>query len=48
LASAGLKAVLTDPHLRNGLNVHRGEVTFKAVADSLKLPYVPVEDALAA
>jgi alanine dehydrogenase len=48
LASNGLKAVLADPHLRNGLNVHRGKVTYKAVADSLKLPYVPVEDALAA
>jgi alanine dehydrogenase len=48
LASSGLKAMLADPHLRNGLNVHRGKVTYKAVADSLKLPYVSVEDALAA
>lgn len=48
LASSGLKTMLADPHLRNGLNVHGGKVTYKAVADSLKLPYVPVEDALAA
>src|SRR6185436_6799125 len=27
LASSGLESVLTDPHLRNGLNVHKGKVT---------------------
>lgn len=48
LASAGLKAALGNPHLRNGLNVHRGKVTYKAVADSLNLPYVPAETAIAA
>jgi alanine dehydrogenase len=48
LAGGGLKAVLADVHLRNGLNVHKGKVTYKAVADSLHLPYVPVEDAVAA
>lgn len=48
LASAGLKAVLSNPHLRNGLNIHKGKVTYKAVADSLNLPYVPAETAIAA
>ena len=35
-----------DPHLRAGLNVHEGRITYKAVADALKLPYVPAEQAL--
>jgi alanine dehydrogenase len=48
LASSGLKALLTNPHLRNGLNVHKGKVTYKAVADSLNLPYVSAENAIAA
>jgi alanine dehydrogenase len=48
LASSGLKALLANPHLRNGLNVHRGKVTYKAVADSLNLPYVAAENAIAA
>jgi alanine dehydrogenase len=39
LASKGLTAVLDDPHLRNGLNVHRGEITHPAVAKSLGLPF---------
>ena len=48
LASSGLKALLANPHLRNGLNVHKGKVTYKAVADSLNLPYVSAENAIAA
>lgn len=48
LASSGLKALLANPHLRNGLNVHKGKVTYKAVADSLNLPYVSAETAIAA
>jgi alanine dehydrogenase len=48
LASSGLKALLANPHLRNGLNVHKGKVTYKAVADSLNLPYVSAESAIAA
>ncbi|MCW5691964.1 MAG: alanine dehydrogenase [Pseudolabrys sp.] len=48
LASSGLKALLASPHLRNGLNVHKGKVTYKAVADSLNLPYVAAENAIAA
>src|ERR1700741_722561 len=31
LASKGLKAILEDPHLKNGLNVHRGVITHPAV-----------------
>jgi alanine dehydrogenase len=42
------KALLDDFHLRNGLNVYRGKVTYKAVADDLGYEYVPAEKALAA
>jgi alanine dehydrogenase len=42
------KALLDDYHLRNGLNVFRGKVTYKAVADDLGYPYEPAEKALAA
>jgi alanine dehydrogenase len=35
LANRGLKALADDPHLRNGLNVHRGRITNRAVADAL-------------
>jgi alanine dehydrogenase len=37
LADKGLKAMVDDPHLRNGLNVHRGKITNAAVADALGL-----------
>jgi alanine dehydrogenase len=30
-----LKAIVDDAHLRNGLNVHRGKITNRAVAESL-------------
>src|ERR1700730_8147166 len=47
LADKGYRVALgQDPHLRAGLNVHEGEITYKAVADALKLPYVPAEQAL--
>jgi alanine dehydrogenase len=39
LADRGLAALLADPHLRNGLNVHRGRITHRAVAESLGVPY---------
>jgi alanine dehydrogenase len=32
--------------LRAGLNVYEGAITYRAVADALKLPYVPAEQAL--
>jgi alanine dehydrogenase len=40
--------VIEDPHLRAGLNVHRGRVTYKAVAESLGLSFSPLEDSVAA
>ena len=47
LADNGYRIALgQDPHLRAGLNVHEGRITYKAVADALKLPYVPAEQAL--
>jgi len=36
-----------DPHLRNGLNIHEGNVVYKAVAQALKLKYTPPETFLA-
>jgi alanine dehydrogenase len=39
IARHGARAVLADPHLRDGLNIHRGAVTHAAVAQSLGLPY---------
>src|SRR6267154_6439231 len=47
LASKCLAAAIEHPHLRAGLNVHRGRVTYKAVADSLGLPFSPIEKAAA-
>jgi alanine dehydrogenase len=48
IANNGLAGIIKDPHLRAGLNVHRGRITHKAVADSLGLPFSAVEDVLAA
>ena len=49
LADKGWKrAVLEDPNLRNGLNVCRGEITYRSVAESLNLPFNPEPKALAA
>ena len=48
LANKGFAAVLENLHLRNGLNVHRGRVTNKAVAESLGLDFAPVGSGLAA
>ena len=48
LANSGFGAVIEDPYLRAGLNVHRGRITHKAVADSLGLPFSAVENVLAA
>lgn len=48
IAKGGLSAILANPHLREGLNVHRGAVTYKAVAESLSLRYRPADEALAA
>ncbi|MFP5358624.1 MAG: alanine dehydrogenase [Gammaproteobacteria bacterium] len=40
------KALLDDPHLREGLNVHLGQVTYQAVAEALGHDYVPTQEAL--
>jgi alanine dehydrogenase len=47
LADTGWRrALLEDPHLRDGLNVHDGKITYCAIAKALKLPYTPANDAL--
>jgi alanine dehydrogenase len=47
LADNGPRQALADnPHLKNGLNVAHGKVTYKAVADAHGLPYVTPEEAL--
>jgi alanine dehydrogenase len=48
LADKGLRALIDDPHLRAGLNIHRGKVTNQAVADSLNMAAASPEDVLAA
>jgi alanine dehydrogenase len=41
LANKGYKqALIDDPHLRNGLNVHRGDITYREVAEDLDYDYV--------
>ncbi|MCO8608952.1 alanine dehydrogenase [Burkholderia multivorans] len=48
LADKGWKqAMIDDPHLRAGLNVCDGHITYEAVAHALRLPYVPAIDVLA-
>jgi alanine dehydrogenase len=47
LADKGWRRALSeDEHLRGGLNVHVGRVTYRAVADALRLPYTHAEQAL--
>jgi alanine dehydrogenase len=47
LADKGYRRALAeDVHLRNGLNIHEGKVTYKAVSEALKLKYTPAEQAL--
>lgn len=53
IANKGLKqALLDDEHLLNGLNVHAGKVTYKAVVDALgkelNLDYIDAKQALEA
>ncbi|RVU30008.1 MULTISPECIES: alanine dehydrogenase [Neptunomonas] len=48
LANKGYQQALKDDeHLRNGLNVHRGNVTYQAVAEGLGYPYQSAEEAIA-
>jgi alanine dehydrogenase len=47
LANKGWRNALQDDiHLRSGLNVFRGRVTYREVAQALNYPYCPVEDAI--
>lgn len=47
IANKGVKrALLEDGHLKNGLNICKGKVTFEAVAKQLGYEYVPATDAL--
>lgn len=47
LARSGImQALRNNPGLRNGLNIHRGQVTCEAVARALGYPYRPALDAL--
>jgi alanine dehydrogenase len=46
LARGGAKAILSDEHLKAGLNVHRGAITHSAVAQSLNLPYTDPAEAI--
>jgi alanine dehydrogenase len=48
LADHGLAALAHDPHLRNGLNVHRGRLTHRAVAESLSLDFTDPGELMAA
>ncbi len=48
LADKGWKAALrANEHLRNGLNICQGQVTYAAVARELNLPYVSADSVLA-
>lgn len=47
IVSKGVKlALLNDPHLLNGLNVHQGKITYEAVARDLGYEYFPAAVAL--
>jgi alanine dehydrogenase len=48
LANDPVNALFTNADLQNGLNVHKGIITYKAVADALGYPYVPADEALKA
>lgn len=47
LANKGVvQALITDQYLRNGLNIFKGKVTYKAVADSLGYQYFNAQELL--
>ena len=49
MANLGVdEAIRRDPALAHGVNIYRGAVTHPAVAAALALPYVPLEQAMAA
>ncbi|MGJ8618076.1 MAG: alanine dehydrogenase [Sulfitobacter sp.] len=48
LANKGWKkACSDDPHLKEGLNVHAGKLTYAAVGEALKMDYISADDAIA-
>ena len=46
LAADPKQALLNDKHLLNGLNIHKGQVTYKAVADALGYKHLEASQAL--
>ena len=48
LADDPINALFRDKNLQNGLNVHKGKVAYKAVADALGYSYVAADEALKA
>ena len=47
IANLGLeKAMQQDPGLKDGLNVYKGNITYKGVADAHNLPYVPASEVI--
>lgn len=42
LADGGWQAILANPDLRNGLNVHQGKLTSQPVAEALGLPFTDI------
>jgi alanine dehydrogenase len=40
------RALMEDPHLRGGLNVHEGKITHRAVAAALGHPHLPASEVL--
>jgi len=41
-----VRALMEDAHLRDGLNIHEGKITHKAVAEVLGHPHVPASEVL--
>ncbi|MGF1476860.1 MAG: alanine dehydrogenase [Geminicoccaceae bacterium] len=46
LADKGLDAARSNPHLKNGVNVHKGKIVYEAVARDLGLDFSPVDEVL--
>jgi alanine dehydrogenase len=46
LADDGLDAMRRNKHLRDGLNIHQGKVTYQAVSEALGVDFIPAQDAL--
>jgi len=46
IANNPIETLFIDQNLQNGLNIHKGSVTHKAVANELHYSYVPPQEAL--